>query len=303
MFPCMNVKKLLSFLPIKAFKNPDPVVAVIRLNGVIGAAGPLRGGMTLAGLEKRLDQAFKMSNLEAVALAVNSPGGSPVQSDLIAQRIRDLAAEKSLPVYAFCEDVAASGGYWLACAADHIYAQESSIIGSIGVISSGFGFPAVLERLGIERRVRTAGHKKSTLDPFEKENPEDIARLEGILKELHETFKNMVTERRKDRLKEEPEVLFSGEFWTGSKAVELGLIDGIGEMRATLKERFGEKAKLVPLEDARPWWRKRLGFGAAGGLGPLLSGEGLPAVAEPHEWVQGLASAAEERALWSRFGL
>ncbi len=303
MFPDMDLQKLLSYLPIKAFKNPDPVVPVIRLNGVIGAAGPLRGGMTLAGLEKRLEQAFKVKNLEAVALAINSPGGSPVQSDLIAKRIRDLAEEKSVPVYAFCEDVAASGGYWLACAADHIYAQESSIIGSIGVISSGFGFPAVLERLGIERRVRTAGHKKSTLDPFEKEDPEDIARLEGILKELHGTFKNMVTARRKDRLKEAHDVLFSGEFWTGNKAVELGLIDGIGEMRSTLRERFGEKVKLLPLEDARPWWRKRLGFGAAASVSGLLSGEGLRAIAEPHEWVQGVASAAEERALWSRFGL
>lgn len=299
----MKLQKLLSFLPIKAFKNPDPVVAVIRMNGVIGAAGPLRGGMTLASLEKRLDQAFKMKNLEAVALAINSPGGSPVQSDLIAKRIRDLAAEKSVPVYAFCEDVAASGGYWLACAADHIYAQESSIIGSIGVISSGFGFPAVLERLGIERRVRTAGHRKSTLDPFEKEDPEDIARLEGILKELHETFKNMVMNRRKERLKEEPDVLFSGEFWTGSKAVELGLIDGIGELRSTLKARFGDKVKILPLEDARPWWRKRMGFGAGAGLAGLLSNQGLAAAAEPHDWVQGLVSAAEERALWSRFGL
>ncbi|WP_282606798.1 S49 family peptidase [Pelagibius sp. Alg239-R121] len=299
----MKLKSLLSFLPIKAFKETEPVVAVIRLNGVIGAAGPLRGGMTLAGLEKRLDQAFKIKNLEAVALAINSPGGSPVQSDLIAKRIRDLAGEKSVPVYAFCEDVAASGGYWLACAADHIYAQESSIVGSIGVISSGFGFPAVLERFGIERRVRTAGHRKSTLDPFEKEDPEDIARLEGILKELHETFKNMVTSRRKDRLKEEPEVLFSGEFWTGTKAVEMGLIDGIGELRSTMRERFGEKVKLMPLEDARPWWRKRMGFGATGGLGEILSGGGLAAVAEPQEWVQGLVSAAEERALWSRFGL
>ncbi len=299
----MKLQKLLSFLPIKAFKNPDPVVAVIRLNGVIGAAGPLRGGMTLAGLEKRLDQAFKMKNLEAVALAINSPGGSPVQSDLIAKRIRDLAAEKSVPVYAFCEDVAASGGYWLACAADHIYAQESSIIGSIGVISSGFGFPAVLERLGIERRVRTAGHRKSTLDPFEKEDPEDIARLEGILKELHETFKNMVTSRRKERLKEEHDVLFSGEFWTGSKAVELGLIDGIGELRGTLKARFGDKVKILPLEDARPWWRKRMGFGAGAGLSGLFASGGLAGVAEPHEWAQGLVSAAEERALWSRFGL
>ena len=303
MFPDMKLQSLLSFLPIKAFKNPDPVVAVIRLNGVIGAAGPLRGGMTLASLEKRLDQAFKIKHLEAVALAINSPGGSPVQSDLIAKRIRDLAAEKSVPVYAFCEDVAASGGYWLACAADHIYAQESSIVGSIGVISSGFGFPAVLERFGIERRVRTAGHRKSTLDPFEKEDPEDVAHLEGILKELHETFMNMVTSRRKDRLKEDPDVLFSGEFWTGTKAVEMGLIDGIGELRSTMRARFGEKVKLMPLEDARPWWRKRMGFGAAAGLGGLLSGQGLASVAEPQEWVQGLVSAAEERALWSRFGL
>lgn len=299
MFPNMNIQSILSCLPIKAFRNPDPVVAIIRLNGVIGAAGPLRGGMTLAGLEKRLDQAFKLKNLEAVALIINSPGGSPVQSDLIARRIRDLAAEKSVPVYAFCEDVAASGGYWLACAADHIYAQESSIIGSIGVISSGFGFPAVLERLGIERRVRTAGHRKSTLDPFEKEDPEDIARLEAILKELHETFKSMVTTRRKDRLKADPELLFSGEFWTGNKAVELGLIDGIGETRSMMRERFGEKVKLVPLDDSRPWWRKRIGLGSTGGS---LSGA-LLGVAEPHEWMQGLVSAAEERALWARFGL
>jgi signal peptide peptidase SppA len=198
-----------------------PVVAVVRLAGVIGSLGPWRGGLSLAGLAGTLERAFALGGIKAVALAINSPGGSPVQSSLIAARIRALASEKKLPVFAFAEDVAASGGYWLATAGDEIYADESSIVGSIGVISAGFGFPELLQRLGVERRVHTAGVRKSMLDPFRPESPEDVARLEALQGEIHDSFKAHVRERRGARLKADDDTLFSGEFWSGKRALPL----------------------------------------------------------------------------------
>jgi signal peptide peptidase SppA len=295
----MDLHSLLARLPIARFKHPPPVVGVLRLSGVIGSLGPLRAGMTLASLERNIERAFKLPRLHAVALAVNSPGGSPTQSDLIARRIRDLAEEKGVPIFAFCEDVAASGGYWLSCAADEIYAQETSIIGSIGVISAGFGFPALLERFGVERRVYTAGDKKSLLDPFRPEDPKEVERLKAIQKEMHESFKTLVRERRGERLKGKERALFSGEFWTGATALELGLIDGLGELRQVMRARYGDKVVLKKVDGPRPWWRRRSGL-AVPDLAPADGGLRLP---EPKDWAAGLIAAAEERALWSRYGL
>jgi signal peptide peptidase SppA len=285
----MDRYSLLGRLPIGRFKEPPPVVAVIRLAGVIGALGPLRIGLTLSSLAGQIERAFKLPRLKAVALAVNSPGGTPVQAALIGGRIRALAEEREIPVIAFAEDVAASGGYWLACAADEIYADENSVIGSIGVISSGFGFQELLQRVGIERRLHTAGERKSMLDPFTAEDPKDVARLKSLQKEIHESFKQQVRERRGERLKGSEKVLFSGEFWTGRKAVELGLIDGLGDLRGVLRQRYGEKLRLKRVDGARPWWRRRLPAGSA-----------LPV---PQDWAAGLLAAAEERALWTRYGL
>ena len=293
----MDLTKLLSWLPIERFRDPPPVVGVIRLAGVIGDMAPFRGGLTLARLENDIERAFKLPRLKAVALLINSPGGSPVQSDLIAQRIRDWSREKEVPVLAFCEDVAASGGYWLACAGDEVFVNEASIVGSIGVISSGFGLADFIARYGIERRVHTAGDKKSMLDPFRPENPEDIVRLKAIQGEIHQRFKDMVEERRGEHLKSNGETLFSGEFWTGNKAVELGLADAVGEMRQVLRERFGDKVALVPVRRPRSWLRRRLGMAF---VGADSDSRGFPA---PQEWAAGLLSAVEERSLWSRFGL
>jgi signal peptide peptidase SppA len=293
----MNWRDILRLIPLKRFRHPPPKVAVLRLSGIIGGLGPVRQGLTLAGLESTIERAFAVPDLSAVALSVNSPGGSPVQSELIAARIRDLAAEKEVKVLAFCEDVAASGGYWLAAAADEVFVQDSSILGSIGVISSGFGFQGLIERFGIERRIHTAGDKKSMLDPFKPEDPQDVARLKSIQEDIHEHFKNWVVERRGDKLTADPEALFSGEFWTGRRAVELGLADGRGELRATLRERYGDKVKIVPVKLRKPWWKGRVGL--QGGL----TGTGAPPSLLPTSWATDLIAALEERSLWGRFGL
>ncbi len=289
----MDLRGLLTYLPLRRFKEAPPVVGVLRLGGMIGGAGPLRPGMTLAALEPLIERAFKLPRLKAVALAVNSPGGSPTQSDLIAQRIRDLAAEHDVKILAFCEDVAASGGYWLACAADEIFARETSVIGSIGVVSAGFGFPELLTRHGIERRVHTSGDKKAMLDPFRPEKKDEVARLKALQKDIHESFIALVRERRGARLKGDDKSLFSGEFWSGKTARDLGLIDGLGEMRQTLRERYGEKVILKRIDGARPWWRRRFGIEA------WPANPGFDAQSA----VAGLLAAAEERALWARYGL
>jgi len=289
----MDIYSLLSRLPLGRFKEPTPQVAVLRLAGVIGSVGPLRSGLTLSGQAQNIERAFKMKRLSAVALSINSPGGSPVQSALIAKRIRALADEKEIPVFAFAEDVAASGGYWLACAADEIFADENSIVGSIGVVSAGFGLQDLIKRIGVERRVHTSGERKAMLDPFQPEDPEDLKRLEAIQQDIHGSFKEMVRRRRGAKLKADEATLFSGEFWTGQRALDLGLVDGLGELRQIMRQRYGDKVQLKRIGGRQPWWRRRLGVAEA-------LGRARP---QPAEWAGGLLAAIEERALWSRFGL
>jgi serine protease SohB len=265
-----------------------PVVPVVRLVGVIGGPSLRGSGLTLNGLNPALERAFKTRGAKAVALAINCPGGSPVQSALIAERIRVLAADKKLPVLAFIEDVGASGGYWLALAADEIFADARSIVGSIGVIHAGFGFSEAIQRLGIERRVHTAGAEKALLDPFRPEDADDVRRLETILHEVHAGFKAMVRERRGARLGASDAEVFEGQIWTGQGALGLGLIDGLGALHSILRARFGDKVKLPQISAARPWWQRRLGLRA-----------GL----EPRALVDGVLDGLAERALWARYGL
>jgi signal peptide peptidase SppA len=281
--------RLVSRLPGRLGERGDkPVVSLVRLHGVItAAAGPLpRSVINAAAVEKTLERAFAPEGLAAVALLVNSPGGSPTQSALVADRIRQLADEAQVPVLAFCEDVAASGGYWLACAADEIYAHATSLVGSIGVISQGFGLAGLIERFGVQRRLYTAGTSKSRLDPFLPEKPEDVEWLRGLQDELHGMFRGWVAERRGNRLKGGDE-LFTGEVWTGARALELGLVDGLGTPRTIIAERFPE-ADLVPVEVRKPLLA-RLGLAA-------------PAAAST-DLLLGLAQAADIRATWSRYGL
>lgn len=284
--------------------QPKPKVAVVRLHGVIGPIAPLRAAIDLALVAGSLEAAFNMKGAKAVALAINSPGGSPVQSSLIYKRIRALADEKNLPVYAFAEDVAASGGYMIACAADEIFADESSIIGSIGVVSAGFGFTGLIEKLGIERRVHTAGESKSMLDPFRPEKPEDVARLESLQRDVHETFKALVRRSRDGKLKAVETELFNGEFWAGPAALDRGLIDGIGDLRNVLREKFGKDVRLKVVGQRRPFWKRGIGLaaiehGAMENRGAMVAlggnfGRGL---------AEGIAAIAEARSLWGRFGL
>ena len=217
------------------------VVAMVRLKGVIApSTGGVRKSINLETLEPQLKKAFSTHGLKAVILVINSPGGSPVQSQLIADRIRQLSAKTDTPVLAFCEDAAASGGYWLACAADEIYASPASIIGSIGVVSAGFGFPDLLAKIGVERRVYTAGTSKAMLDPFKAEEPQDVAHLKSLQEQLHEQFKDYVKSRRGGRITAEDETVFSGAFWSGTTALDLGLIDSLGTMHQVLVQKFGE---------------------------------------------------------------
>jgi signal peptide peptidase SppA len=268
-----------------------PIVPVLRLSGVIGGSASIRkGGLSLADMAGSIEKAFEHSGAVAVALAINSPGGSPVQSSLIAKRIRDLAGEKELPVFAFCEDVAASGGYWLACAADEIHANPSSIVGSIGVVSAGFGFPALLEKVGIERRVHTAGANKAILDPFAPENPDDVVHLKELQAEIHEQFKTYVRAHRGERLDDDEVTLFSGAFWTGERAVSLGLVDGLGDLRAVMREKFGDKVRLPVMTEPKGWLQRRMGMR-------------LSALSAPADWAPSVMGALDERAHWSRFGL
>ncbi|MDH5749556.1 MAG: S49 family peptidase, partial [Rhodospirillales bacterium] len=247
--------------------NPPPVVGVLRLAGVIGQLGHVRRGLDLASMAGPIERVFKLKNLKAVALAINSPGGSPVQAALIAKRIRAMAEEKEIPVIAFTEDVAASGGYWLACVADEIFADENSIIGSIGVISAGFGFTDLLKQYGIERRMHAMGERKGMLDPFQKEKAEDVEHLKSIQRDIYESFQRLVTERRHGKLKAEEDELFSGAFWTGTRALEMGLIDGIGDMRSVMRDRFGEKVRLRLVAPHQSWWQRHLKLPGSGPVG------------------------------------
>jgi signal peptide peptidase SppA len=278
----------------KRLRGDTPVVPVVRLSGVIGIATPLKSALTLATVARPLERAFGMRRARAVALQINSPGGSPVQSHLIYRRIRQLAAESGRPVIAFAEDVAASGGYMIACAADEIVCDPSSIVGSIGVVGGSFGFAKLIDKLGIERRLYTSGDHKAMLDPFLPEKPEDVERLKSVQREIHEGFIELVKRSRGARLKGPEKTVFSGEYWTGSKAIELGLADMIGDLRSTLRARFGENVLTPLISPARGWFgRVQAGVGAAGIEG-LLRGAGF---------AEEIISALEARALWARYGL
>jgi len=279
------------------FFNRGPVVPVLRFTGPIGMVTPLRPGLSLASVAGPIEKAFAYSRLPTVAVVVNSPGGSPVQSHLIFSRIRQLAAEKGKRVYVFCEDVAASGGYFLALAGDEIYADPSSIVGSIGVISASFGLDKFIGRFGIERRVHTAGRDKGALDPFQPEKPEDVARLEELQRHVHGVFIGVVKERRAGKLRGPEEELFSGSYWSAAKALDYGLIDGIADLRGKMRALHGPRVRLRAIPLAAGGLLSRLrrlpGFAVADGDGLAAA----PAFADE------LISAIEARALWSRFGL
>jgi len=275
----------------RRFRTDIPVVPVVRLAGVIGVVTPLRPGLLLSTIARSLDRAFAMPHTRAVALVINSPGGSPSQSHLIYRRIRQLADEKKIPVLAFVEDVGASGGYMLACAADEIICNEFSIVGSIGVVGASFGFNELMQKVGIERRLYTAGDQKAILDPFLPEKPEDVKKLKAIQQDIHENFIALVKERRGSNLKGPDTNLFSGEFWTARKAIELGLADRIGDLRSTLRERFGEKVHSPLISAERSLFGRRLpGVNLVDALGHQ------PALADD------LISALEVRAIWGRYG-
>ena len=272
------------------------VVPVVRLSGLIGSVTPLRQGMSLATLARTLERAFAVKHARAVALVINSPGGSPVQSRQIYLRIRQLAAEKKLPVLAFVEDVAASGGYMIACAADEIFCDPSSILGSIGVVGGSFGLQDLIRKIGIERRLYTAGEHKAMLDPFLPENPDDVARLKAIQREIHAIFIALVKDSRRDRLKGADDTLFTGEYWAGETAISLGLADAIGDLRSTLRGRFGEKV-LTPLIAPASGMLSGLFGRRSPGAGALAAMETASG------WPDEIISALESRAIWARFGL
>jgi signal peptide peptidase SppA len=284
--------RFVSRLPVLGDRaDSRPTVAVVKLHGLITPTPtPLtRGVINVSSTESALSRAFDQDRLVAVALSINSPGGAPTQSALVADRIRELAGKKKVPVLAFCEDVVASGGYWLACAADEIYAHPTSIVGSIGVVSRGFGLHGLLDRLGVERRLYTAGEHKARLDPFLPEKEDDVAWLTGMQEQLHELFVEWVRSRRGSKLGTGTE-LFDGEVWTGAKAAELGLVDGIGTLREIIGKRYPQ-ATITTVEPRKPLLA-RLGIGppAAAGLGRGTA-------------VTDLLDALEQRAAWSRFGL
>jgi len=288
------VDRCTAWLPAR-FRRGAAVVPVVRLSGVIGAVTPLRQGMTLAGVARMLERAFAMTNAKAVALLINSPGGSPVQSRQIYLRIRQLAAEKKLPVLVFVEDVAASGGYMIACAGDEIFCDPSSILGSIGVVGGSFGLTELIKKVGVERRLYTAGSHKAMLDPFLPENPDDVARLKSIQREIHTIFIALVKQSRGARLKGADDVLFTGEYWAGENSVSLGLADGIGDVRSTLRARYGEKV-LTPLIAPATGLLSGLFGRKSPGAGAMSLADGITGL--PDE----LISALESRAIWAKFG-
>jgi signal peptide peptidase SppA len=279
-----SLKNLISQL----FRNDAPVVPVLRLSGGIGAVSPLRPGLALAGLAGPLERAFSFRQAPAVAIIINSPGGAAVQSHLIYQRIRSLAEEKHKRVIVGVEDVAASGGYMIAAAGDEIVVDPGSIVGSIGVVSAGFGFQKLIEKIGVERRVHTAGTSKAMLDPFQPEKPEDVARLETLQRDVHGLLIDLVKARRGAKLKDDPD-LFTGAFWSGTKAVELGLADRIGDLRTIMRQRYGDDVRLRLIPTERNTWRRRLG---------LVSAEDATS-----NLLDRAIAAGEERMMWGRFGL
>jgi serine protease SohB len=277
----------------RRLRGDIPIVPVVRLTGIIGFSTPLKPGLTLAGIARALERAFCTRYARAVALLINSPGGSPVQSHLIFRRIRQLAEEKGLPVIAFVEDVGASGGYMIACAADEIVCDLSSMVGSIGVVGGTFGFDKLMEKVGVERRLYTSGERKAMLDPFLPEKPEDVKRLKQIQNEIHDAFIALVKERRGPKLAGPEKTLFSGEYWTGSTAIELGIADAIGDLRSFLRERYGEEVLMPVVAMERGFLARRL----------RGAGSELDLFAGHPRWAEDLVSALEARALWSRFGL
>lgn len=275
---------------LNPFAPRDPEVAVVRLQGPIGNLGPMRQGMSLEKLEGALEAAFTSRRANAVALLINSPGGAPVQADLIKRRIEALARENDKPVTVFTEDLCASGGYWIAQAADEIIAHPSSVVGSIGVITAGFGFHEAIGKLGIERRVHAKGGAKGMLDSFQAEKPEDLERLDALQEDLYGAFKEMVKQRRGPKLKGEDEELFSGAVWIGERALKLGLVDRLGDLRSVMRERYGEDVRFRRYGPKRSFWRQlRLGSAAFGGDRP--------------DFARSVIAAVEERLLWNRFGL
>ena len=288
------IERLMEILPAR-LRRGAAVVPVVRLSGVIGAVTPLRPGMSLAGVAKTLERAFAIKNAKAVALVINSPGGSPVQSRQIYLRIRQLAAEKKLPVLVFVEDVAASGGYMIACAGDEIFCDPSSILGSIGVVGGTFGFQELIKRIGVERRLYTAGEHKAMLDPFLPENPEDVSRVKALQREIHGIFIALVKQSRGGRLKGADHVLFTSENWAGETSVSLGLADAIGDLRSTLRARFGDKVLTPVIAPATGMLSSLFGRKSAG-AGALGQVEGIAGL--PDE----LISALETRAIWAKFG-
>jgi signal peptide peptidase SppA len=288
------IDRLKEFLPAR-LRRGVATVPVVRLSGTIGAVTPLRPGMSLAGVARTLERAFATRNAKAVALVINSPGGSPVQSRQIYLRIRQLAAEKKLPVLVFVEDVAASGGYMLACAGDEIFCDPSSILGSIGVVGGSFGFQELIKKIGVERRLYTAGAHKAMLDPFKPEDPDDVARVKALQGEIHAIFIALVKQSRGSRLKGADEVLFTGEYWAGETSVSLGLADAIGDLRSTLRNRYGDKVKTPVIAPATGILSGLLGRKSAGAsaLSRLDGIGGLP---------DEVISALETRAIWAKFG-
>ena len=270
------------------------LIPVLRFSGAIGMSTPLRPGLTLSTCAGAIEKAFSMRGAKAVAIQINSPGGSAVQSVLIYKRIRALAEEKGLKVYVFAEDVAASGGYLLAIAGDEIYADASSIVGSIGVVTATFGFNELIDKIGVERRVYTAGRNKTTLDPFLPVKEDDVERVKAIQRDVHAEFIDLVKSRRGARIDKAGEDLFTGEFWSGRKALELGLIDGLGDLRTRMRELYGDEVRFSLVAPSTSWLRRRRGISVhEGGSDFGFMTGGLAA---------DLISAIEARALWSRFG-
>jgi len=291
------MERLKSWLP-ERLRRGGVVVPVVRLSGTIGAVTPLRPGMSLAGVARTLERAFATRNAKAVALVINSPGGSPVQSRQIFLRIRQLAAEKQLPVLVFVEDVAASGGYMIACAGDEIFCDPSSILGSIGVVGGTFGFQELIKKIGVERRLYTAGAHKAMLDPFLPENPDDVARVKALQREIHAIFIALVKQSRGAKLKGADDVLFTGEYWAGETSVTLGLADAIGDLRSTLRARYGDKVRTPVIAPSTGLLSGLLGrkSGGAAALAALALPDGIAGL--PDE----LISALETRAIWAKFG-
>src|ERR1700720_2239041 len=286
------IEKMMEWIPAR-LRGGSGVGPGVRLSGLIGAVTRLGPGMSLAGIARTLERAFAVKNAKTVALVINSPGGSPVQSRQIYLRIRQLAAEKKLPVLVFVEDVAASGGYMIACAGDEIFCDPSSILGSIGVVGGSFGFQELIKKVGVERRLYTAGAHKAMLDPFLPENPDDVARLKAIQREIHAIFIALVKQSRGARLKGADDVLFTGEYWAGDTSVSLGLADAIGDLRSTLRARYGEKVQTPLIAPASGMLSGLMGRRSPGAL---AAWEGVSSL--PEEAI----SAFETRAIWAKFG-